>query len=954
MKKFLLTIAVGMLLCSTNSISAETVTLNGSRNITLGEAITDASQLTSGKYCIYVYSKGAGAFVHPSSQYLAAKGLTSINSPMSNSETDYIYTITVGENNTFSITTSTGKSFPTQGEGDNAIGKGNLVVAKADDPNIPTALFSLSAETVTGQGDFEDKLFYVQLMNETHNGDGSTVSYICTNGDATTGHLAYWSGLGAVDQTHFTALAFYPIHEETFSVTINTDTYYYLKLSDMDAYLQLETPTSGTLASVSPTVKTPIRFIEGTGDNSGRFAIQNIKNDLYFASNGGWNSIYNNSTPYYWGLSAVDDDIFTIAKQGGGNNLAGPQCNTLEDDLTIWTDNFIGRVQNGQSARVFWTLEEVTDVTRLTYKFVKDGITYGTISMDLFGDQEYTLPAELGSVTGTENGVTTFTFADNVEPFKLSSARRTTQWLSSNMAGLTRTAEGTSFENAEWFVKYNVDGGIKIFSPAQGKFAGTIQNNVQVPLVDSGNAATFILVPNQNGPVGIVNEIGGKGFNLANGRAEAGNIAGWTVGNDASSHWFFVTDNEQFQANLTSGYFLENNANPYNANANFTDNNAWYTAQQNLKDAIAAATAAHVDAADIDEAQALIDIAAIAVFGNANTDIAAQIEAMNASAAALMKKVDALKDITVNFVKDNFTYNTKIYKGSLPIFPASLGSMGELNENDEATFTFADSVELFKLISARYACVWATTNNTGLYHTGTEGTYDSGEFFAMDGTEESFNLFAINTAEYVGSAAINAQFAFSSTPADFTISHSQAGPVAIGCNGVYMNDFNGQNAGNIGGWYKAIGANVDAGSHWFLVFDEETYNQNKNYYWNDNTGFGDGNLYEEGLWFTTVQAAKDAIAAAEEAEIPESDMANLKELIAAAETVNFGKKGTDIGSMIDNIADLTKTLKDVTNGIDEITVDGNGVNVIFDLQGRRVNNAAHGVYIVNGKKILVK
>ena len=43
-----------------------------------------------------------------------------------------------------------------------------------------------------------------------------------------------------------------------------------------------------------------------------------------------------------------------------------------------------------------------------------------------------------------------------------------------------------------------------------------------------------------------------------------------------------------------------------------------------------------------------------------------------------------------------------------------------------------------------------------------------------------------------------------------------------------------------------------------------------------------------------------------------------------------------------------------TTGVDEVVVE-NGVKVIFDLTGRKVDAAtAPGVYIVNGKKVLVK
>jgi len=44
-----------------------------------------------------------------------------------------------------------------------------------------------------------------------------------------------------------------------------------------------------------------------------------------------------------------------------------------------------------------------------------------------------------------------------------------------------------------------------------------------------------------------------------------------------------------------------------------------------------------------------------------------------------------------------------------------------------------------------------------------------------------------------------------------------------------------------------------------------------------------------------------------------------------------------------------------TTAIEELSLDSKaGADVIYDLQGRRVNKATHGVYIVNGKKIYVK
>ena len=45
---------------------------------------------------------------------------------------------------------------------------------------------------------------------------------------------------------------------------------------------------------------------------------------------------------------------------------------------------------------------------------------------------------------------------------------------------------------------------------------------------------------------------------------------------------------------------------------------------------------------------------------------------------------------------------------------------------------------------------------------------------------------------------------------------------------------------------------------------------------------------------------------------------------------------------------------DKTTSISEIGVENAGEAVIYDLQGRRVSRAAHGIFIINGKKVLVK
>ena len=41
-------------------------------------------------------------------------------------------------------------------------------------------------------------------------------------------------------------------------------------------------------------------------------------------------------------------------------------------------------------------------------------------------------------------------------------------------------------------------------------------------------------------------------------------------------------------------------------------------------------------------------------------------------------------------------------------------------------------------------------------------------------------------------------------------------------------------------------------------------------------------------------------------------------------------------------------------GIDHIATDADTTKSVYDLSGRRVNKAIKGIYIVNGKKVLVK
>ncbi len=134
---------------------------------------------------------------------------------------------------------------------------------------------------------------------------------------------------------------------------------YYLKISDLDAYLQLQSGRDGNLASLASTRLTPLTITEGTDANAGKFAIQSASSGKYFASDALWNSIFNQDTPYYWNISMIDDNSFTIAMTDVATNFAGSQGQAL--DAAIWTDNWFGRIHTSGSAHIAWTLVEANE-----------------------------------------------------------------------------------------------------------------------------------------------------------------------------------------------------------------------------------------------------------------------------------------------------------------------------------------------------------------------------------------------------------------------------------------------------------------------------------------------------------------------------------------------------------------------------------------------------------------
>ena len=62
----------------------------------------------------------------------------------------------------------------------------------------------------------------------------------------------------------------------------------------------------------------------------------------------------------------------------------------------------------------------------------------------------------------------------------------------------------------------------------------------------------------------------------------------------------------------------------------------------------------------------------------------------------------------------------------------------------------------------------------------------------------------------------------------------------------------------------------------------------------------------------------------------------------------------DLQVALPNNVTAQELLNETSQRVSVVVVEGNKANVVYDLQGRRVQNVKSGLYIINGKKVLVK
>jgi hypothetical protein len=230
--------------------------------------------------------------------------------------------------------------------------------------------------------------------------------------------------------------------------------------------------------------------------------------------------------------------------------------------------------------------------------------------------------------------------------------------------------------------------------------------------------------------------------------------------------------------------------------------------------------------------------------------------------------------------------------------------------------TLVDGVKPFKFNCLRYLNKWATTSDNGL--AAAAQSYDAGEyFFEVPIGNDNFKIYSLERAKWVGSAGDNiSTIPFNDeTPGEFQVLKHASGAEAVGRAGIGSGTqgfLNWRSASSIGTW----SAGNDAGSHWFMVYDNTNYQANLTAA-GITIGGDYGDIQGGSTYQTTIAPAiATALAGAEEvyakiANYEDSEVAGKAELRAAIEAASDIRLGKSI-----NIATLAETLTAAAEAID--------------------------------------
>ncbi len=273
-----------------------------------------------------------------------------------------------------------------------------------------------------------------------------------------------------------------------------------------------------------------------------------------------------------------------------------------------------------------------------------------------------------------------------------------------------------------------------------------------------------------------------------------------------------------------------------------------------------------------------------------------------------------LTEVNLGMVQSGESY-------SVPEYDSTVLTITGWNNGDvvtgEITLTanLAEGVKPFKLNNLRYADQWATTSSSGLMRAAT--TYAAGEYLIEVPVADSgnFKIYSINQLSWVGAAGKDVkQVTFSETPGEFQLLKHSCGAEAIGNAGAASTQqvfFNTRDNG-IGTW----SAGNDAGSHWFMVYDNEAYAANREYLTFTLGGWGDVTSSNFGTAVADAEAAyaevenvtgiSDEFEAAKEA---------LKNAIEVAKNARYGVAGVNIAEIVAQMNAAVETARAEKNNV---------------------------------------
>lgn len=246
---------------------------------------------------------------------------------------------------------------------------------------------------------------------------------------------------------------------------------------------------------------------------------------------------------------------------------------------------------------------------------------------------------------------------------------------------------------------------------------------------------------------------------------------------------------------------------------------------------------------------------------------------------------DNTVEVLLKPVRDGESLSVSAYDGLLNI--TSSVPSGAITSEVNLSGTPANGVKLAKIVCAKsgYRNRWVTSGLEGLCH----DAESAAEWFAYVPDGNNFKLFSLAKGKYIG--------AYDNYAGHVRYAADEQGAAVLkqwhftdGSESISLSTANGTGSGNFfnlnASTDKVCAYSCDDGSKWFLVFDEDAYNTNKDLYVQNGGDYSTACSHAATL--SAVYPATDAV---------------VNNLVAALYNVRFGVKGNDVAAAISGVSD---------------------------------------------------